>query len=537
MHPGGSPGPSRAGTPGPGPAAPEPLHRVIASTGLWRLFPLVFLGLTPAVMVVPYLPQLLTDFFASAAAGEPVACGGYRGREPAACVDAHSAVTTWQAWASFVSQSVLSFLINPVVGALSDRHGRVPFLVLAQLASLLPLLALFAYLHLGVSLLWIFPGSAVASGFSSLTVSLAYAADLTPAPSRPAVFGAVSAATALSFLAGPVLAGLIGDPARTLHVAMGILACGVLASALLPESRPHLRHRRWWQRAGPPAPSAGGAARASLEERGVARSETEGLLGAGDAPSSGDASSSGDGGRAGAAPGKEAGAREAGGGGAWARVRATFSGRLFRKLTLVVMLQGMCLEGLQDLLLQYLQMRVGFEARDQAAVFVVLGACGFLGQLVLLPAMLRVATEKAVLVVGLCASSAHMLMLVWTRTRGAAFAGLVVGSVAMLTFPAVSSLESRGAGEAEQGAAQGALVGARSLAMGVGPLVFARVFAAFTRSDRPPFLPFFPGAPFLLGAAAVAAAAGIAATVEVDGPARRRTGAGQGGRPAPRGSR
>jgi hypothetical protein len=46
--------------------------------------------------------------------------------------------------------------------------------------------------------------------------------------------------------------------------------------------------------------------------------------------------------------------------------------------------------------------------------------------------------------------------------------------------------------EHEQGAVQGALYGARALASGTGPLLFALLFSAFTKTDSP--LPYFPGA-------------------------------------------
>ena len=38
---------------------------------------------------------------------------------------------------------------------------------------------------------------------------------------------------------------------------------------------------------------------------------------------------------------------------------------------------------------------------------------------------------------------------------------------------------------------QGALYGAKALATGTGPLLFAAMFAAFTKTDSP--LPYFPG--------------------------------------------
>ncbi len=45
-------------------------------------------------------------------------------------------------------------------------------------------------------------------------------------------------------------------------------------------------------------------------------------------------------------------------------------------------------------------------------------------------------------------------------------------------------------------ALQGALYGAKALATGTGPLMFAAIFAAFTKTDSP--LPYFPGTSRLL---------------------------------------
>lgn len=61
-------------------------------------------------------------------------------------------------------------------------------------------------------------------------------------------------------------------------------------------------------------------------------------------------------------------------------------------LLILQMLQGMCLEGLQDLLMQYLELRVGFTSKDQAVLFMLLGICSFVSQLILLPSLLAVAS-------------------------------------------------------------------------------------------------------------------------------------------------
>ena len=65
--------------------------------------------------------------------------------------------------------------------------------------------------------------------------------------------------------------------------------------------------------------------------------------------------------------------------------------------------------------------------------------------------------------------------------------------------------------EHEQGSVQGALYGARALASGTGPLVFAGLFSAFTKTESP--LPYFPGAPFMFGTLLMLVAIGVASTI------------------------
>ena len=80
-----------------------------------------------------------------------------------------------------------------------------------------------------------------------------------------------------------------------------------------------------------------------------------------------------------------------------------------------------------------------------------------------------------------------------------------------MSFPTISSIKSNNAEEHEQGSVQGALYGARALAAGMGPLLFAQIFSAFTRSDSR--LPFFPGAPFVIGAALLAGGVAVACSI------------------------
>lgn len=67
-----------------------------------------------------------------------------------------------------------------------------------------------------------------------------------------------------------------------------------------------------------------------------------------------------------------------------------------------------------------------------------------------------------------------------------------------MIFPALTAVKANNAAPHEQGAVQGAIFGARSVALGVGPLFFAMLFALFTRPpERHSRLPFLPQAPFI----------------------------------------
>lgn len=160
----------------------------------------------------------------------------------------------------------------------------------------------------------------------------------------------------------------------------------------------------------------------------------------------------------------------------------------------------------------------------------VFGAGALLVQTVVLKALLSAFGEQRVLVLGLTASLVQQLALAFAARKWVAIAVVAVGTLGSVSFPTISSIKSCACEESEQGAVQGALYGARALASGAGPLLFAWLFAAFTRTDSWTGV-FFPGAPFLLGAALMTAAIGMAATIPRDaggsrGAAKARAGPG-----------
>ena len=72
--------------------------------------------------------------------------------------------------------------------------------------------------------------------------------------------------------------------------------------------------------------------------------------------------------------------------------------------------------------------------------------------------------------------------------------GIVFGSFAGLTFPAMQQLMTERIAEDAQGELQGAIASMVSLTSIIGPIIMTRMFGAYADQDGL----YFPGAPFLL---------------------------------------
>jgi DHA1 family tetracycline resistance protein-like MFS transporter len=140
-----------------------------------------------------------------------------------------------------VTFGAAQFLCAPLLGALSDRYGRRPVLLLGiaglGITFLISGLTDSLWVLAGVRLL----GGALSANFA---VAQAYVADITPPEKRTPALGKLGAMFGLGFVLGPMLGGLLGAPDVHLpfFAAAGLCALNWLYGLLvLPESLPQDR--------------------------------------------------------------------------------------------------------------------------------------------------------------------------------------------------------------------------------------------------------------------------------------------------------
>ena len=186
----------------------------------------LFIDILGIGIIVPILPVLIREFLG----GNNVQAAGYYG----------VIISTY---------ATMQFLCAPVLGALSDRYGRRPVI----LVSLFGLGIDYLIQGWAPSIGWLFLGRIIAGIMgASITTANAYIADVSTPQTRAQNFGFVGAAFGLGFIFGPVLGGLLGAISLRLpfFVAAGLALVNwlygffVLPESLAPEHRSTVSWRK-----------------------------------------------------------------------------------------------------------------------------------------------------------------------------------------------------------------------------------------------------------------------------------------------------
>lgn len=163
--------------------------------------------------ILPFIPNIMTDFFASQYSGRIMHCGGGTSsshRPPEACIVGSQTSVAWSAYQSFLSNFILAFLFAPMTGVWSDIIGRKPFMLLGQGLALAPYLVLAGSQFFNVSLYLYYPAEVLNGMISTPVVTLAYVADVLPPQFRATGFACVTALLSICFALTPAAGSLMG---------------------------------------------------------------------------------------------------------------------------------------------------------------------------------------------------------------------------------------------------------------------------------------------------------------------------------------
>jgi len=387
------------------------------------IFVTVVLDVLSLGIVIPVLPKLVETF---------------EGGDTARAAQMYGWFGT--AWA------LMQFIFMPVIGALSDRFGRRPVV----LVSCFGLGCDYFLMALAPDLTWLFVGRVI-SGITaaSFGTAFAYIADVAPPEKRAASFGMVGAAFGLGFVLGPALGGILGEvsPRLPFWVAGALaLANAAYGFFVLPESLAKDKRSAFsWKKANPVGSLA--LLRSHPELSGLAVSN------------------------------------------------------FLMQLAHVV---------LPSVTVLYMGYRYGWDALHVGLTLAGVGVASMVVQGALVkPAVARLGERRA-LAIGLVAGAAGFAIYGLAPSGALFLVGIPVMALWGLANPSAQALMSRRVSASEQGQLQGANSSITALAGLVGPGIFTQVFAAFIgpRADlHLPGAPFLLAALLIAAACEIAWAA------------------------------
>ena len=375
-------------------------------------------------IIVPVLPKLVVDFLSE---------NMVRGAEIYGVFG-----TVW---------ALMQFGCAPILGALSDRLGRRPVILVSNFGLGLD----YILMAMAPSLAWLFVGRVI-SGITAASVptASAYIADVTPPEKRAAGFGMLGAAFGIGFVIGPALGGLLGQvsPRLPFWVAAGLsLANACYGMFVLPESLPRERRAPFaWRRANPVA------------ALGLLRSHPE-LFG----------------------------------------------------LAAVNFLGFLAHEVFPSVFVLYAGYRYGWNERTIGLTLATVGVCSGLVQGVLVRPVVAWLGDRRAVIVGLACGVTSFALFGLAPNGFLFWLGIPFSSLWGLAGPSAQALMSRRVSESEQGRLQGANSSLRGITGMIGPITFTLTFAAFIKGGMfSRHGVHLPGAPFLLSAGLLAISLALA---------------------------
>lgn len=323
----------------------------------------------------------------------------------------------------------IQFVFAPVQGALSDRYGRRPVILLSCLGLGVDFV-LMAVAHTLPLLLLARVFSGVFS--ASFTTANAYIADVTAPEKRARAYGMIGAAFGVGFIIGPLIGGTLGE----IDLRLPFWFAGILALLnflygwfVLPESLPPEKRAKAfdWSHANP------------LGALFLLR-----------------------------------------------RYPKVFG------LALVVFIANLAHYVYPSVFVLFADYRFGWGPKEVSWVLALVGILSVIVNAVLVGRVVKRLGELRTLLLGLACGVTGFVVYGLAPAGWVFLLGLPISALWALASPATQALITRQVGEQEQGRVQGALMSLVSLSGIIGPLMFAGTFAWFIGPRAPLHLPGAP---------------------------------------------
>ncbi|WP_425489258.1 TCR/Tet family MFS transporter [Noviluteimonas gilva] len=370
------------------------------------IFVTVLIDILAFGLIIPVLPHLLKDFVA----GDTVRA-------------AH-----WVGVFAFLF-SAIQFISAPVQGAMSDRFGRRPVILL----SCLGLGVDFIFMAVAQTLPWLLVGRVVSAMFSaSFTTANAYIADVTEPSKRAQAYGMIGAAFGLGFIIGPAIGGHLGEV--NVRLPFWFAACLALVNFVyglfvLPESLPIERRTKRidWAHANPI-----GSLKLLREYRAI-----------------------------------------------WG-------------LAVVVFLVNFAHYVYPSVFVLFADYAYGWGSGDVGWVLGAVGVMSVIVNAVLVKKIVGAIGERRALMLGLACGVVGFTIYGFAPTGAIFLMGMPIMSLWALAMPSTQAMVTREVGPEVQGRVQGALTSLASLAGIVAPVIYTAVFGLFIGPQSPGKLPGAP---------------------------------------------
>jgi DHA1 family tetracycline resistance protein-like MFS transporter len=357
-------------------------------------------------LIIPVLPQLVGEFTANA-----------------------QSQARWYG-VLMAAYGLAQFFAAPLLGALSDRYGRRPVLLMSQLGWGLDFLLIAFAPNLWIIFIARLIGGVTGAGF---TVASAYVADVTSKENRTRGMGMIGAMFGVGFIVGPMIGGLLGEyGTRVPFYAAAVVALINVAYGffILPESLPREKRTVF--------------TRQQLLAKSNPFTALSELL----------------------------------------RLPRAASGISITSLVIAIALTNLAQFMMHTTFVLFTTLRFDWSPRDNGIALFIVGMIHALVQGVLLGKLLKLMGEKRLAMIAMTVAAAEFASFAFATQGWMMYAAIVLAFINSAAMPALMGIVSKNLASDEQGAKLGAISGLNAVMMVLAPLVATPIFAATNHFDK-----------------------------------------------------